>query len=110
MKVTGKIISSILAMGGLFLMFATPALGLWLASSLVSAHGGPRGLALLGGFFVSARLESDTAPRDCGIDNGATVRLRCELPGPGRYWARLYTNRERTGMFTSIAAIDVTSR
>lgn len=52
MRTIGRFISFLLGVGWFLFMFATPALGVWLASSLVCLHGGPRELALFGGVLL----------------------------------------------------------
>ena len=47
---------------------------------------------------------------ECGIDDGAQVRLRCEVPSAGRYQARIFTNTARYGQYGSVAMIEVTRR
>ena len=47
-----RFISFLLGLGWIAFMLATPLLGVWLASSLISLHGGPRELALIGGRVV----------------------------------------------------------
>lgn len=46
----------------------------------------------------------------CGVSGDAEVRLRCEVPRPGRYKAWLYTNDTGEGQFGSVAMIQVTRR
>ncbi|MBI5544857.1 MAG: transglutaminase [Deltaproteobacteria bacterium] len=47
---------------------------------------------------------------ECGVDDGAEVRLRCPVPAGGKYEARLFTNRTRYGRYGSVAMIEVTRR
>ncbi len=61
---------------------------------------------------VMARLYPDgsDAGADCGVDDGAEVRLRCGVPASGRYQARIFTNTARYGSYGSVAMIQVTRR
>lgn len=47
---------------------------------------------------------------ECGVDNQPEVHLRCKVPSPGRYQARLFTNTSRYGRYGSVAMVQVTRR
>lgn len=65
----------------------------------------PRGLYVL----IHATPERGGADVDCGLANDAKLHFTCELP-KGLSTVRLYGNRQRDGVFDSIAAIRATRR
>ncbi|GMU58307.1 MAG: hypothetical protein AMXMBFR34_00700 [Myxococcaceae bacterium] len=50
------------------------------------------------------------AETQCGVSAEPKVRLECPLAAPGRYAARLYTNKERYGTYGSVASFQVVAR
>lgn len=68
--------------------------------------GNPRGLYVL----VHATPEKGGADIDCGVANDAKLQFTCDLPRGQVSLVRLYGNKERDGVFTSIAAIRATRR
>jgi hypothetical protein len=65
----------------------------------------PRGLYVL----VTATPEAGGAEAECGVANDANLSFRCELP-EGVSSVRLYRNKERSGVYGSIAVIRATHR
>src|SRR5688572_10898036 len=52
MKLLGQLLGLIIEIAWVTVAVVTPLLGVWLASSLIAFHGGPRELALLGGVLL----------------------------------------------------------
>lgn len=68
--------------------------------------GNPRGLFV----FVTVSPEQGGAEAECGVANDAKLHFTCELPARQVSTVRLYGNQERSGTYSSIAAIRATRR
>lgn len=60
------------------------------------------------GRYLTLTLHGPGERGDCGgKDNAARVTLRCEVPGPGRYVATVFANREPYGNYDAVARLQV---
>jgi transglutaminase-like putative cysteine protease len=67
----------------------------------------PRRLNVTVALAVEGSTDSGT---DCGVSSDAQVKLRCTLPQPGRYEARIFTNKQRYGVYGYSATVQVIAR